>query len=126
MMNRDVYILSQKGGDTNMAKAKNKPTKTMKLDMMSVTVLLVMSIFGGLVGYYLGKGATSPQVVSLREAATLMKDKGVEMQEVGKLLNDRGTRAGDREMMDKGTMMVQDGSLLSGKGEGMMGMMQGY
>ena len=106
-----------------MAKAK---TAKMKLDTMSVTVLLVMSIFGGVVGYFLGKGATAAQVVSLHEAATMMKEKGVMMEDAGKLMDERGKRMGDREMMDKGKAMMESGSMMSGKGVGMMGMMQDY
>jgi hypothetical protein len=102
--------------------AKAKATK-LKLDYMSVTVLLVMSVFGGLVGFYLGKGATTPQVVSLREAATLMKEKGMMMEDAGKLMI---RRTGDREMMEKGKAMIESGSVLSGKGTTMMGMMQDY
>ena len=33
-----------------------KKTK-MKLDAMSITVLLVMAIFGGLIGFYVGQAA---------------------------------------------------------------------
>jgi hypothetical protein len=102
-----------------MAKAKTVKTK---LDTMSVTVLLVMSIFGGVVGYFLGKGATSAQVVSLREAAMIMKEKGMMMEDAGKLMDDKGKRMGDKEMMDKGKMMMEAGSSMSGKGTGMMGM----
>ena len=36
-----------------MAKAKTK----IKLDVMSITVLLVMAIFGGLMGFYVGQAA---------------------------------------------------------------------
>jgi hypothetical protein len=106
-----------------MAKAK---TTKMKLDMMSVTVLLVMSVFGGVVGYFLGKGATAAQVVSLREAATMMQEKGVMMQDAGKLMDEKGKRMGDKEMTDKGKMLMESGSVMSGKGTGMMGMMQDY
>lgn len=98
----------------------------MKLDMMSVTVLLVMSVFAGVVGYYLGKGAVSPQMVTLKEAATMMKDNGTGMQDAGKMMHDFGQRAGDQSMMDKGLMMEQNGSMMSTKADGMMGMMQGY
>jgi hypothetical protein len=105
--------------------AKTKTTK-MKLDMMSVTVLLVMSVFGGVVGYFLGKGATAAQVVSLREAATMMQEKGVMMQDAGRLMDEKGKRMGDKEMTDKGKMLMESGSVMSGKGTGMMGMMQEY
>ncbi len=44
--------------------AKGKTTKV-KLDMMSVTVLLVMVIFGGIIGYYLGQGSAVVRVMSL-------------------------------------------------------------
>ncbi|OGG30520.1 hypothetical protein A3A63_04415 [Candidatus Gottesmanbacteria bacterium RIFCSPLOWO2_01_FULL_46_9] len=90
---------------------------------MSVTILLVMSIFGGLVGFYLGKGAATPQAISLREAAALMKEKGMMMEDTGKLMV---RRTGDREMMEKGKLMMESGSVLSGKGTTMMGMMQDY
>ena len=106
-----------------MAKAK---AKKLQLDMMSVTVLLVMSIFGGLVGFHLGKAATTPQAVSLREAATLMKEKGMMMEDAGKLMEARSKRTGDQEMMEKGRMMMESGSVLSGKGTTMMGMTQDY
>jgi hypothetical protein len=43
-----------------------KKTMKLKLDTMSVTILLVMSIFGGIIGFYLGKGASSAQSVSLQ------------------------------------------------------------
>ena len=36
-----------------MAKAKTK----INLDIMSITVLLVMSLFGGLIGFYIGQAA---------------------------------------------------------------------
>ncbi len=103
-----------------MAKAK---TSKFKLDLMSVTVLLVMSIFGGIVGYYLGKGATSAQDVAFLQATTLMRDKGSMMQDAGKLMNDQGKRMGDRTMMDKGTQMMEGGSELMGQSTTMMGMM---
>jgi hypothetical protein len=103
-----------------MAKAKTVKTK---LDMMSVTVLLVMSVFGGVVGYFLGVGATSAQVVSLKEAASLMNDKGIMMQEVGRYMDEKGKRTNDKEMIGKGKSMMESGSIMSGKGTGMM---QGY
>jgi hypothetical protein len=103
--------------------AKAKSTK-LKLDMMSVTVLLVMSIFGGIVGYYLGRGAGAAQDVSFREAATLMRDKGAMMQDAGKLMDQQGKRMGDREMMDKAKQLMEDGSMMTSRGEGMMGITQ--
>ena len=47
-----------------MAKRKTPATK-IKIDMMSVTILLVMAIFGGIVGYYLGQGAAASQFADL-------------------------------------------------------------
>jgi hypothetical protein len=44
--------------------AKKNVTK-LKLDMMSVTVLLVMAIFGGIIGYLLGQGAAAAQFATL-------------------------------------------------------------
>lgn len=101
-------------------------TKTMKLDMMSVTVLLVMSVFGGIVGYFLGIGASSAQTVSLREAATMMNEKGILMQEAGKYMDEKGKRSGDREMLEKSKQMMESGSVMSGKATSLTGMMQGY
>jgi len=40
-----------------MAKTK------MKLDVMSITILLVMAIFGGLIGFYIGQAAGVNQVL---------------------------------------------------------------
>jgi len=106
-----------------MAKAK---TTTMKLDMMSVTVLLVMAIFGGIVGYYLGRGASTPQAVSLQSASMMMRDKGMTMQDTGKFMEDQGKKMGSQEMMNKGTQLMQDGSTLESQGNSMGGMMAGY
>ena len=114
-----------------MAKAKKvkkatEPKSVAHFDMMSVTVLLVMAVFGGLVGYYLGKGATSPHVVSLKEAGVMMKEKGMMMEDSGRLMEERGRRFNDRDLMEKGKMMMEGGAVLSGKGVGMMGMTQEY
>jgi uncharacterized membrane protein YsdA (DUF1294 family) len=38
-------------------------TKKMRLDVMSITVLLVMAIFGGLIGFYVGQSAGASQVL---------------------------------------------------------------
>lgn len=55
-----------------MAKRATK----IKVDLMSVTVLLVMSIFGGVVGYYLGLGAASSQIANtLMEASVQTAQK---------------------------------------------------
>ena len=108
-----------------MAKMKARTTKA-AFDTMSVTVLLVMAVFGGVVGFYLGKGATSPQAVSLREAANFMKDKGMMMQDAGKIMSDKGKTMNDRELMDKGQSMMESGSMMSGKGDSMLGMTQDY
>ena len=119
-----------KGGDTHMAKKKvvvrSTPKTKPAFDTMSVTVLLVMAVFGGLVGYYIGKGATSPQAVSLKEAAIMMKEKGMMMEDSGRLMEERGKKYNDTDLMDKGRMMMEGGSVISGKGVGMMGMMNEY
>jgi hypothetical protein len=103
--------------------AKSKMMK-LKLDMMSVTVLLVMSVFGGVVGYYLGIGAGAAQAVSLREAATLMKDKGALMEDAGKLLDEQGKRTGSLEMINEAKQLLEGGSVLMGKATSMMGLTQ--
>jgi hypothetical protein len=100
--------------------------KAPAFDTMSVTVLLVMAIFGGLVGFYLGKGASSPQAVSLKEAAVMMKEKGMMMEDAGRIMEERGGKFNDKELMEKGRMMMEGGSVISGKGAGMMGMTQEY
>lgn len=46
--------------------AKKKITH--KLDMMSITVLLVMAIFGGLIGYYIGVSAGANQILTTVQA----------------------------------------------------------
>lgn len=109
-----------------MAKTKVKSTsaKNPSFDMMSVTVLLVMAVFGGVVGFNLGRSSTTPRSVFLREAATMMKEKGIMMQDAGKIMTERGKKSNDKEMMEKGQMMLDSGSFLTGKGSGMMGMSQ--
>lgn len=42
-----------------------------KLDVMSITVLLVMAIFGGLIGYYIGQSAGANQMLQSLEAAQM-------------------------------------------------------
>jgi uncharacterized membrane protein YsdA (DUF1294 family) len=37
-----------------MAKAKTTTKTKMRIDVMSITVLLVIALFGGFVGYYVG------------------------------------------------------------------------
>jgi uncharacterized membrane protein len=50
-----------------------KTTTKFKLDMMSVTVLLVMTIFGGIIGYYLGQGAAASQVANVMMNASAVQ-----------------------------------------------------
>jgi hypothetical protein len=51
-----------------------KKTTKIKLDMMSVTVLLVMTIFGGIVGFYLGQGASAARFADvLMNTTTIQK-----------------------------------------------------
>ena len=113
-----------------MAKSKvikrSAPKAKPSFDTMSVTVLLVMAIFGGLVGYHLGKGASSPQAVSLKEAAVMMKEKGMMMEDSGRIMEEKGKKFNDKDLMEKGKMMMEGGSVISGKGVGMMGMTEGY
>jgi len=46
------------GGLHNKEEVIRMARKTqMKLDVMSITVLLVMAIFGGLIGFYVGQAA---------------------------------------------------------------------
>jgi hypothetical protein len=95
-----------------------------KADKMRVTILLVMSIFGGIIGFYLGRGASAAQIVSLREAAILMKDKGALLEDAGKLLDAQGKRTGDREMIEIAKDALESGSILIDKGTSMMGLTQ--
>ncbi|OGG12031.1 hypothetical protein A2Z00_03290 [Candidatus Gottesmanbacteria bacterium RBG_13_45_10] len=106
--------------------AKARFGSKMKLDMMSVTVLLVMSVFGGLVGYQLGKATSAAQSLSLREAATMMKEKGAEMKEVGTMMGQKGRLYQDYDLTQKAGMMAQDGSSMMDKGTSMVGMMNGF
>lgn len=46
-----------------------------KLDMMSITVLLVMAIFGGLIGFYIGQAAGANQMLTTVQNATMMRAK---------------------------------------------------
>jgi len=50
-----------------------KRTTKLKLDMMSVTVLLVMAIFGGIIGFYLGQGAAASQLANTLVQTTVQK-----------------------------------------------------
>jgi len=50
-----------------------KKKYTHKLDTMSITVLLVMAIFGGLIGFYIGQSAGANQMLQSLQAAQMMK-----------------------------------------------------
>lgn len=51
-------------------------TKTKyKLDAMSITVLLVMAIFGGLIGYYIGMSAGASQMLQSLQTTQMMQAK---------------------------------------------------
>ncbi len=108
-----------------MAKAR---AAKLKLDMMSVVVLLVMSVFGGIVGYYLGQSSGSANALFLREAGTIMQEKGAFMKSTGQMMEEKGTRYRDAQLTEQGKTMMQDGSTMMGKGESMMGsmMQKGY
>jgi len=41
--------------------------------MMSITVLLVMTIFGGIVGYYIGMSAGANQMLNVVQEAPMMQ-----------------------------------------------------
>ena len=43
-----------------------------RLDTMSITVLLVMAIFGGLVGFYIGESAGANQMLQSLQASQMM------------------------------------------------------
>lgn len=109
-----------------IVRSVKKSAPTVGFDTMSVTVLLVMAMFGGLVGYYIGKGASSPQVVSLREAGVMMKEKGMMMEDAGRIMDEKGKKFNDKALIERGARMMESGSVLSGKGVGMMGMTQDY
>jgi len=96
-----------------------KKSAQLKLDTMSVTILLVMSIFGGVIGYYLGIGASAAQTTTLHEAAILMRDKGTLMAEIGKLVETRALRLGDRELINSAKSLMESGTMLVGKATGM-------
>ncbi len=95
-----------------MAKARN----TRKLDTMSITVLLVMAIFGGIVGYYIGRASLTNQLAPFRESVTMMDS-------LGKMMEQRGTRYGDRELRDGGRIMMEKGGMMN---SAMETMMKGY
>lgn len=44
-----------------------------KLDIMSITVLLVMAIFGGLIGFYIGQSAGASQVLQSVDTLQMAK-----------------------------------------------------
>lgn len=99
-----------------------KSTK-IRLDTMSVTVLLVMSIFGGIIGFYLGRGAMTAQTVTLKEAAVLMKDNGSLMTEAGKLMDANGKRTGNTEMTTMAKSLLDGGTVLMGKANSLTGIL---
>ncbi len=83
---------------------------------MSITVLLIMAVFGGIVGFYIGKSSVITQLTGFRDATTMMDT-------MGKLMEQRGTRYGDRELKDSGIMMTERGGMMTST---MDVMMKGY
>lgn len=91
-----------------------------KLDVMSITVLLVMAIFGGLVGFYIGQSTATNQTLMLKEVAGMMQQEGMKLDSTGKMMVERGMRYGDKDLKDWGKMMSDDGVMMQGKGSTMM------
>ena len=44
-----------------------------KLDIMSITILLVMAIFGGVIGYYIGMSAGANQMLDSLQTTQMMQ-----------------------------------------------------
>ena len=50
-----------------MAKAKTTKKPAMRFDVMSITVLLVIAIFGGILGYYIGQTFGIDQTIAIMQ-----------------------------------------------------------
>ncbi len=83
---------------------------------MSITVLLIMAVFGGIVGYYIGRASFTNQLAPFREGVTMMDT-------MGKMMEARGIRYGDKELRDSGKTMVERGTMMNAT---MNMMMKGY
>ena len=46
-----------------------------QLDTMSITVLLVMTIFGGLIGYFIGQSSGANQVLQVQQNTPMVQTK---------------------------------------------------
>ena len=68
---KEVIRMPRSTRSTRSAKPKQK------LDVMSITVLLVMTIFGGLVGYYVGLSVGSNQMLQTMQATQMMQGQPV-------------------------------------------------
>ncbi len=90
-----------------------KQTAKRKLDTMSITVLLVMAIFGGIVGFVIGQ-STGKNLLQ-QEQAMMMQDEGKFMQEAGKAMMQWGKRYNDKTLTTQGTRLEQDGSMMMQK-----------
>ncbi len=86
------------------------------LDTMSITVLLIMAVFGGIIGFYVGKSSVISQLSGFRDVTTMMDT-------MGKMMEQRGTRYGDRELKDSGKLMMEKGAMVT---TSMDMMMKGY
>ncbi len=100
-----------------------KTNQASKFDLMNVTILLVLSLFGGVVGFYVGRATATPAY--MREAKTL-REKGALLQSMGKMMQDRGTKYQDSAMNRSGKMMLDEGSRMMGAGSDVMGLMGQY
>lgn len=89
--------------------ARNKHT----LDTMSITVLLVMAIFGGIVGYYIGRSSVLSQFGPFKDATVMMET-------MGNMMETKGARYGDKELRESGAMMTEKGGMMINMMDAMM------
>ena len=58
-----------------MPRSTHRAKTNYKLDTMSITILLVMAIFGGLIGYYIGQAAGANQMLNTVQTYPMMQAK---------------------------------------------------
>ena len=95
-----------------------------QFQVSNLALLIGVLLLGGIVGYQLARttqvGLTPDY---LRDTAKMMSGNSSLLQEMGEMMENKGTKYRDSEMMEKGKMMQSSGSTMMERTNSMMGMM---
>ncbi|QQG44613.1 MAG: hypothetical protein HYW86_01740 [Candidatus Roizmanbacteria bacterium] len=101
---------------------------TAKTNSNKFTIYLIIALLvGGLAGYIIGQNSSPFSRGYMNETASMMKDNGSGMMQMGRMMIDSGQMMqeksktyNDSEMMQKGKDLEINGSMMQQKGGAMM------